>query len=258
MEVCRTAVQQTSMCQQGITAAVIPLMTSAVLSPSSPPRLQAAGRFGLALMASAAFHFLLPVVMMSDTPWRSARQGIAAPITVRLESQPWMASANPTPIDSKEPSGPRPTRRPVAVPEDVRHKAAPGPDSGKTRDTAGPLALPQVPDPTYYSARDLDVYPRPIVPLELDRLAGGVPGEAAARFRLVLLIDERGIVSEIAVVEADPPGRLEEALRARLAATGFFPAMKDGRAVKSRVELSVTIGRKGADRQPEKSVSGEW
>ena len=47
---------------------------------------------------------------------------------------------------------------------------------------------------------------------------------------------------EIAVIEAEPPGPLQEELRSVLAATRFFPGQKDGRAVKSRVVLSVNFG----------------
>jgi len=98
-----------------------------------------------------------------------------------------------------------------------------------------------VPDPTYYAAHELDSYPRPAVPFDLDQLAGGVAEGTTTRFRLALLIDERGVVNEIAAVETGLPGRLEEELRARLAATPFIPARKDGRAVRSRILLGVGL-----------------
>jgi protein TonB len=101
--------------------------------------------------------------------------------------------------------------------------------------------LPQVPDPTYYAARDLDVYPRPAVPLDFDRLGPRFTASAAGRFRAVLLIDEGGAVKEIAAIETEPPGWPQQELRAALAATRFFPGQKDGRAVKSRVLLSVSF-----------------
>jgi len=103
------------------------------------------------------------------------------------------------------------------------------------------VALPQAADPSYYTARDLDSYPRPLAPFRIDRAAGDRAGEV----RLEILIDERGIVQDIAIAGPAASARVEEELRAALAATRFLPAQKDGRAVRSRIVLSV-------------SFAGEW
>ena len=103
------------------------------------------------------------------------------------------------------------------------------------------LAALRIPDPSYYPVRELDAYPRPARPLELDRPPG------MSSIRLLLLIDEHGIVNDISLVEAGAAGRLDEALRAALAATRFVPARKDGRDVKSRVLLSVGPGPGSSD-----------
>jgi protein TonB len=94
---------------------------------------------------------------------------------------------------------------------------------------------PIFPDPNYYPARELDDYPRPLAPLRIDRPAHAGAGEV----RLELLIDERGVVRDVAYVGAAPRSEAEVALRAMLAAIHFMPARKDGRAVKSRVLISV-------------------
>ena len=96
-------------------------------------------------------------------------------------------------------------------------------------------AVLRAPDPTYYPARELDAYPQPARPLALDGPAG------AGSIRLLLLIDEHGVVNDVSLVEADAAGHLEETLRAALAATRFLPAQKDGRAVRSRIVLSVSF-----------------
>lgn len=57
---------------------------------------------------------------------------------------------------------------------------------------------------------------------------------------LTLLIDEAGSVNEVSVVEAEPAGNLEGAVRRAFASARFSPARKDGRAVKSRVMISVS------------------
>lgn len=93
-------------------------------------------------------------------------------------------------------------------------------------------ATPVIPDPTWYSARDLDVYPRPVAPIRLDFLDG-------TRLVFQLLIDEHGAVREVTVVEALLQGDLEQKARSAVAAARFLPAMKDERAVRSRVLLRV-------------------
>jgi protein TonB len=99
------------------------------------------------------------------------------------------------------------------------------------------LALPQAADPSYYTARDLDRYPRPLAPLRINRAAGDGAGEV----RLEILIDERGIVQDMTFAGPAAPARVEEELRAALVATRFMPAQKDGRAVRSRIVLSVSF-----------------
>jgi protein TonB len=99
------------------------------------------------------------------------------------------------------------------------------------------LALPHAPDANYYGARDLDRYPRPLAPLQIDRTAG----DGAREVRLEILVDERGIVQDMTFAGPAAPARVEEALRAALTATRFLPAQKDGRAVKSRIVLSVNF-----------------
>jgi len=205
-------------------------MTVAVLNPSFPGLHAAAARMALALVTSAFAHLVLVQSLIFDVPQRSVRTAGATTITVHLELPAGPVNLKPETLSTALQVKPR------AVPE-IRAAVAPGTDVRQGKDAVTQLALPQAPDPTYYSARDLDVYPRPAAPLDFDRLARGVAG----RVRLALLIDEAGIVKEIVVVETEPTGRLQEELRSALAATRFFPGQKDGRAVKSRVLLSVSL-----------------
>jgi protein TonB len=102
------------------------------------------------------------------------------------------------------------------------------------------LALPQAADPAYYTARDLDSYPRPLAPFRIDRAAG----EGAGEVRLEILIDELGVVRDMTFAWPAVPAPVEEKLRAALATTRFLPAQKDGRAVRSRIVLSVGFDAK--------------
>lgn len=150
-------------------------------------------------------------------------------LTVRIE-----------PATEMEPNGPPvPVNAtlPVAARERVRGIERVHASMRAKQGAQATLALPQAPDPTYYSARDLDHYPRPAAPLELDSLARG-RDHAATIFRFQVLIDETGTVNEISPVEGEPLP-LRDELRAALAAVRFYPGRKDGRAVKSRVTLSI-------------------
>lgn len=212
-------------------------MTGTVVIPSVSRFAGPTGRFRLALGASVFVHLLFAAGLVSETPRGQALPAAATPITARLEPSPATMSADPVLPGPETPPAPPRAIQPAPVADRKRQVVA---DTGArpTEDTA-PLALPQTPDPNYYAARDLDAYPRPVAPLHLDRVAAG--NAAPARIRLALLIDEHGIVNDVAFVQSEPPGYAGERLRGLLAATRFVPAYKDGRAVKSRVVLSVNL-----------------
>lgn len=101
---------------------------------------------------------------------------------------------------------------------------------------AGAAPTKRVPSPapeaTYYPAGELDEFPRLLTPLGLERV-GDVAGADA--IRATVKIDEAGAVKGIEV--AAPGGRGEEALRAALSTARFTPALREGRAVRSRIVL---------------------
>ena len=211
-------------------------MASLVRFPSSPRKPAAAGRLWFALALSALAHWALLAAPFVE-PRRSGAtpSAIDAPMTVRFAPPPGAVPDTPAVTDAAESRMPGPAAgnggragsgRPATV------VAPPGADA--------PVAV-RVPDPTYYPARELDAYPHLARPLELERLPG------AGSIRLLLLIDEHGIVNDISLVEAGAVGRLDQALRTALAATRFVPARKDGRDVKSRVLLSVGPGPRSGD-----------
>ncbi len=96
-------------------------------------------------------------------------------------------------------------------------------------------ALLPAPDPVYYPARQLDVYPALIRPVSLEYANDSGGG----RVLLMLLIDETGNVRDLSIIESGPARGWEDTLRATFAEARFSPARKDGRAVKSQVQISV-------------------
>jgi protein TonB len=203
-----------------------------------PPR--DTGRLGRALALSAALHLLLSAWLGSGPLGGNAGPRPRTALTVRLVPQPVTtpeSAASPAP-EILSPA-PRARRR---VPDSDRERgAARTHAAARPVDTSRPVPLPQVPDPAYYTARDLDVYPLPVAPLPLDRIAEGIA--APGRVKAALRIDEQGVVNDVDLPEPAVSDELKERLRTVLAATRFHPARRDGRAVKSRVTLSVDFGQ---------------
>ena len=95
-----------------------------------------------------------------------------------------------------------------------------------------PAVLAQPSDPTYYTARSLDVYPKAITALNL----GSQPG--AGKVRATVLIDESGVVNDVRAIEASA-AEIASAARDLLLRTRFTAATKDGRLVKAQLLVSL-------------------
>ena len=217
-------------------------MGDAVTTTSRHLSRAVAGRVWLALAASAFIHLLLAATLVSGvTPRKAQPEGVER-ITAWIEPLPGPEPVHAAAVDEEEFSRPRPARTDIATPDGARRAAAPKTAPEMEQSAALPPALPQVPDLTVYTARDLDSFPRPVFPLDVERLVDRTAGLAPAAVRFELLIDEQGVVNDVTFAEPELSGQLQAQLRAVIAATHFIPARKDGRAVKSRVMLSVSFG----------------
>jgi TonB family protein len=96
-------------------------------------------------------------------------------------------------------------------------------------------------DPTYYTARQLDVYPALGGALDF-RVLPGDAREIAGRVLVRVDISATGTVDAVTIVEAEPPGYLEEDARRAFASAHFKPGLKNGRPVKSRILVQVDYG----------------
>jgi len=97
--------------------------------------------------------------------------------------------------------------------------------------------VPLLADPVWYTAKDLDVYPRALTPVEsiYPESAADVAGDVS----LLLKIDEFGAVQEITVVKADPAGYFEDSAERAFKAARFSPAQRDGHPVRSQVVVKI-------------------
>lgn len=105
----------------------------------------------------------------------------------------------------------------------------------------GPVAA----EPAYYESTQLDAPPRMLGDVQQVYPARARNAEVEGFVTLSLLINERGEVEEVSVVKAQPQGYFEEAASAMLRKQRFSPAIKQGRAVKSRWAQTVRYRLQG-------------
>ncbi len=196
---------------------------------------------GLSLALHLMLLFGVPVNPTGGIP------NVSSMITARLEpaidATPAETAAplpeQPVPV---EPAVVKPANEdPLAAPEPKKAASQPEPvppPAPRSSPNAG-IELPLIRDPTYYTAKELDAYPQPLTPIRLLYPETAVAERLDGRLRILLLIDEFGVVNEASVIEAQPPGYFEEAARSVFMPTRFSPGMRQGRAVKSRVVVQV-------------------
>jgi len=99
--------------------------------------------------------------------------------------------------------------------------------------------VPLLVDPTYYTAKQVDVQPRALAAINPvyppDAVARGTAGWVVLKLKL----DESGNVQDIEVSDASLPGIFDQSALYAFRNAHFAPAQKDGRAVKSLVQIKV-------------------
>ena len=172
----------------------------------------------------------------------TAVSGPPATADVQIGAEP---TASPSVAQSTVPIPPPPER--IAPPPEPIAAPSPVPEPS----TFGPaLELPHIEDPEFYPARQLDVLPRPLddVPLRYPETAADQ--DLSGHVVLLILIDELGMVVEASVISADPPGVFEEAALESFRSVMFSPAIRHGRAVKSRLPVEVNFDAKVGSLKP--------
>lgn len=195
----------------------------------------AVARFVLALVASLALHLALAFGVRIKAVQPVGR--VPVTMEVRIERAPQTRiKAPPLTVNAADATGKKPEE---PKPDEIK----PAPQSPEPTESAPAilptLDIPLLEDPTWYSAKQVDVHPTALYPIQPD-----YPGKAAEQgvggsVVLLLLIDEAGVVKEVSVEEANPEGVFEESALAAFRNARFAPAQKNGRAVKSRMLIRV-------------------
>lgn len=231
-------------------------------------------RLGAALAVSIALHgwFVWGVRVVAPRPVSEsgAIRATLAPVTAKsavADRPPVPAEVRTTvvsrpPAIADVPNAPKPTASPSVAPSAVpqppdpeRIAALPEPIDTHAAvpetSTFGPaLELPQIEDPEFYPARQLDVLPRPLDEVALRYPETAADQDLSGRVVLLILIDELGMVVEASVISADPAGVFEEVALESFRNVMFSPAIRHGRAVKSRLPVEVNFDAKVGSMKP--------
>jgi protein TonB len=199
---------------------------------SADPDMQHAWRrFLMACAASLALHLVLLIgVHINPTGGVPNVTGISQVINARLEP---LSPEETPPALAVTTAAQMPVTAPPVTPKPQAEKSAPTPSAG--------LNVPLARDPNYYPVKQLDVYPEPTVPIKPQYPDAALDARVNGSVTLLLLIDEFGMVNEVSVAQADPPGYFEDATIAAFRTAQFVPAQRQGHKVKSRVLIKVNF-----------------
>ena len=213
------------------------------------------GRISAAVAASGALHVFL--IYGFSLP---ADSGPGARVTIiQARLTPPQRSANLQPAKTPErtvapeqSSTAAIVSSPPAADEVAESETAPIPttpsnDPELAVSTGADAASPRIPDPVHYPAKELDLYPQ-----ASRRIAPAYPqaardAQVTGSVTLLVLIDETGRVMGASVMDSTPDGVFEQAALRALADAAFFPAQKDGRAVRSRILVKVEFDPASAE-----------
>ena len=209
-------------------------------------------RLAPALAVSLFLHFWLGAGIAFDVPGPSSPPPVV-PFTALLQPlavAPEYETRSEQNVASPEPDTvrPPPSRTHVKPPAgrepgaEEHNRSGAAPASLKRDEAEGLVPQPPQSNDTYYAAHDVDVYPAPRGPLKIEypeRAARAVSG----RVLVMLALNEAGVIDDIAIVKSEPQGYFEDAVRGALGLARFFPAQKNGRAVKSRILVNVEFDR---------------
>lgn len=225
-------------------------MPSAELKTFDLPAIRPAeARLILAVVLSLALHLALLFLVQIRPVLRPVPPRI---LQVALEGQPvatrQMAEA-PATAEPRVTEGAPEKSPPVAISPspsiDLGKPAAPPPEPVPPSQAPQPSVLPAlemalVDDPTYYTAKQLDVHPQAAQPVRPEFPDSAADAGAEGYVTLKLLIDDSGKVREVSVADAQPPGVFEASALTAFRAARFLPGQRSGRPVKSQILIKVT------------------
>lgn len=198
-------------------------------------------RFALALVAALALHFALILGVQIKVAQQPGKTPTAMEVRI---AQPVVEASSAAFSIGESAVAQMPNERETAEPvRDQEEVPPPKKPSMSAVEPANPLLpaleVPLLEDPTWYPAKQVDVHPTALHPIQPVYPEKGVELGVDGKVVLLLMIDETGAVKEVSVVGTYPEGVFEESALAAFRDARFTPALKEGRAVKSQVMIRV-------------------
>lgn len=139
----------------------------------------------------------------------------------------------PTVAAPQAPAAPSPAPAPSAqapeLPNNPDAPAQPGPS----------LPVPLLANPVYYAARELDVQPHALEPIQPIYPSGALDRGLSGTVLVELHLEADGAVSGVKIVSADPPGYFEQSTLAAFRHARFSVAIRRGEPVRCKIIVKV-------------------
>lgn len=188
-------------------------------------------RLAFGLVLSLLVHLLL---VAGVRPMTAAYPPVT-PLQVEIRH---LATEPDAPLSGPAPSDLAVDAAPLAPPaEAAKPEPAPIPPGAVARNPDD-LGLPL---DKYYTSRDVEVRAEPLNEVDLLYPLRAYQMRTRGKVTLRLLINERGGLDQVTVLEAEPRGVFEEAALTATNALQFLPALRHGRRVKSQKTVEVVF-----------------
>jgi protein TonB len=194
------------------------------------------GLFSRRLLGWITFSALAHVLLLSMGG--GTRPNIIAP-----QTRPFIAEIRYVTPENTHPEPAVQTAKENEKQTPVTDSPQPAPAQEATTARTPPPAAVELPFPfdAYYNASEVDVRAQPTNDVALVYPWVEYKLRVSGVVQLTLLINERGGLDKVTVIEARPPGVFEDAALEAVNKLQFTPALKNGQPVKSRKTIDVVF-----------------
>ncbi|MEP7155317.1 MAG: energy transducer TonB [Betaproteobacteria bacterium] len=198
-------------------------------------------KISIALLCSLAIHLLLlnPVFSQDQSSnIAGSKSGERTRLSLQVSLPSAIAAARPTSQAAEPELAPaRESGNAVSVADSNAGGDAIPAAGDRASPSSAALVVPVVPVTTYYRSDELDTRPeitRQIEPEFPKSVNPDIKGVVVAR----LFIGVDGLVEQVQIVSAQPPGLFEAAVEKSFAGARYTPGMRGGKPVRSQLTLA--------------------
>jgi protein TonB len=194
-------------------------------------------RVSAALAVSLLLHLVIAGLIRGGSTTFSHRASVQNFLHARISelAAPTLPDAPPAALELNHARSPPRREHASDSPPAIAESAAAGRASNA-------ITAARTADAKYYSARELDVYPAPLAPLMLNHTGKAAAGRSYGYALLAIMLDATGAVADVELLEVQPAGYFDDDAVKAITSTRFTPALRNGRAVKTRIVVRIDHG----------------